>query len=175
MASRQPRGFVPALIFVALMGSVVSSLGVPLIPQIAEDMDIGLESAQWVLIVTLLCGAVATPLLGRLGDGPHRKRVMLGTIAFLTVGAGIGAVGAEVSSLAVLLAGRGMMGGGFALLPLTMAAARETLPRADTARVIGILSVTVVTGVGVGYPLTGSSRMSAGCRRLSGSERPSGS
>ena len=69
-----PRALVPVLIFVGTVVAVISSLGAPLVPAIAETMGTSLPSAQWALTVTLLVGAVATPVVGRLGDGPHRRR-----------------------------------------------------------------------------------------------------
>ena len=38
-------------------------------------------AAQWTLTGTLLAGAVAIPLLARLGDGPRRRTTELGSLA----------------------------------------------------------------------------------------------
>ena len=75
--TRSPRALVPALLFVGTVVAVISSLGAPLVPAIAETMQTSLPNAQWSLTVTLLVGAVATPVVGRLGDGPHRRTVVL--------------------------------------------------------------------------------------------------
>src|SRR5438309_1593688 len=56
--------------------AVVSSLGAPLIPTIATDEHVFLADAQWTLTITMLVGAIATPTMGRLGDGPHRRDVV---------------------------------------------------------------------------------------------------
>ena len=64
---------VPGLIFVATVVALVSSLGAPLVPRIAQVQHVPVGDAQWSLTITLLVGAVATPLMGRLGDGPHRR------------------------------------------------------------------------------------------------------
>lgn len=151
MALRE-RAFVPTLVFIGLVVSIVSSLGAPLVPRIAQDLHTGLGSAQWSLTATLLVGAVSTPLVGRLGDGPHRRRVTLACLAVVTVG---GALASVAGSLAVLVAGRAMQGVGLALMPLTMAEARDHLGERDSPRVIAILSVTAAAGVGIGYPITG--------------------
>ncbi|WP_261325944.1 hypothetical protein [Modestobacter marinus] len=60
-------GLVPVLLYLAMLVAVISSLGAPLVPAIAEADDVSLTSAQWSLTVTLLVGAVATPVIGRLG------------------------------------------------------------------------------------------------------------
>ncbi len=52
-------------------------------------------------------------------------------------------------------------------MPLAMAVAREALPAERAPAVIGVLSVTTVAGVGLGYPLTGLvAEHSVGARRL---------
>jgi MFS family permease len=144
--------FVPTLVYVGMVVSIVSSLGAPLIPSIAEDLDASLSSAQWSLTATLLVGAVATPIVGRLGDGRHRRLVTLLCLAIVAIG---GALAAVAGSLAVLVAGRAMQGVGLALMPLTMAAARDHLPDRRSPGVIALLSVVAAVGVGLGYPITG--------------------
>src|SRR5215475_13552146 len=80
------RALVPTLVFVGLVVSAVGSLGAPLIPTVARDTGVSGAAAQWTLTSTLLVGAVATPLLGRLGDGPHRRRVVLTVLAIVLAG-----------------------------------------------------------------------------------------
>jgi MFS family permease len=146
------RAFVPVLVYVGTVVSIISSLGAPLIPSIARDLDASLSSAQWSLTATLLVGAVATPIVGRLGDGRHRRTVTLVCLAIVAVG---GALAAIAGSLPVLVAGRAMQGVGLALMPLTMAAARDHLSDRRAPGVIALLSVVAAVGVGLGYPITG--------------------
>ena len=63
------RELLPVLIFLGMVVAVVSSLGAPMIPTIAAVDHVSLVTAQWSLTITLLVGAVATPTMGRLGDG----------------------------------------------------------------------------------------------------------
>jgi MFS family permease len=151
-ASLRERAFVPSLLGIGLVVSVISSLGAPLIPTIAHDLHASLSATQWSLTATLLVGAVASPVVGRLGDGPHRRTVLLTCLGLVTLG---GAVAALAGSLPMLLAGRALQGIGLALLPLTMAAARDHLPAARSAQTIATLSVIAAVGVGLGYPITG--------------------
>lgn len=146
------RAFVPTLLAVGLVVSVISSLGAPLIPTIAQDLDASLGATQWSLTATLLVGAVASPLIGRLGDGPRRRPVLLVCLALVSLG---GAISALAGTLPVLVAGRALQGLGLALMPLTMASARDHLPPARSAEVIALLSVIGAAGVGLGYPITG--------------------
>lgn len=143
---------VPALISIALVTSVISSLGAPLIPAIAEDMGTSLGTAQWSLTAALLVGAISSPLVGRLGSGPHRRTTMITCLALVTLGS---VVSALAGSVGVLVAGRAFQGLGLALVPLTMASARDHLPSFRAGSVIAILSVTAAVGAGLGYPITG--------------------
>ncbi|MFI7385531.1 MFS transporter [Streptomyces sp. NPDC049813] len=149
---RHPRALVPVLVSLGMLVAVVSSLGAPLIPTIAAADHVALSSAQWALTVTMLVGAVATPVMGRLGDGPHRKHVVL---------AGLGAVmaGSLLAALPLgfpcLLAGRALQGVGMGLVPLAIATARDALPPHKARAAVATLSLTTAAGVGLGYPVTG--------------------
>lgn len=95
---------------------------------------------------------MAAPILGRLGDGRHRREAMLAALAVVCVG---GVVAAAARSLPLLIAGRVMQGVGFGMLPLAMAAARDHMPEERVPAAIGLLSVTGAAGIGAGYPLSG--------------------
>src|SRR5690242_3833703 len=80
-AGGRQRALVPVLVFLGTVVAVISSLGAPMVPTIAAVDHVSLADAQWSLTVTMLVGAVATPVMGRLGDGPHRRTVMLAAAA----------------------------------------------------------------------------------------------
>ncbi len=150
-APSQSRALLPTLVFVTLVVSIISSLGAPLIPTIATETGVSLATAQWILTVTLLVGAIATPILGRLGDGRRRREAALTALVLVVVGAVLAAL---PLSFAALIAGRGLMGVGLALTPLAMAAARDAIAGQRGRRAIAMLSVSTATGIGLGYPLT---------------------
>lgn len=139
------------LALVTTVGAVVSSLGAPLVPSIAQEYDVSLSSAQWALTATLLTGAVATPVIGRLGSGRWRRPAMLAGIAVVLVGT---LVAALPLGYVALVAGRALQGVGLALVPLALAIARDAYTGAEQARVLALLSVTTVAGAGLGYPVT---------------------
>jgi len=143
---------VPVLLCASSTAAIVSSLGAPLIPRLAEQLHVSVSSAQWTLTVTLVVAAVLSPLVGQLGDGRHRTRVLQIGLGIVFAG---GAMAAVSLSLPLVIAGRAMQGFGIALMPLTMAAARDRLPKEHAARVIAALSVVGAAGVGLGYPITG--------------------
>ncbi|HEV2127923.1 MAG TPA: MFS transporter, partial [Thermomicrobiales bacterium] len=80
------RYILPVLVFSALVMSIIATLGTPMVPTISRELDVSLETAQWLLTVTLLVGAVATPIGGRLADGSHRKLVVAGALAIVFLG-----------------------------------------------------------------------------------------
>ena len=146
------RALVPTLILVGLVVAVMSSLGAPLIPSISAASHVSLSAGEWLLTITLLTGALATPIMGRLADGPHQRRVILAALAIVLVGL---VLAATSSSFPVLVAARGLQGVGVGLMPVTMAVARRQLQAEKAAGTIAILSVTAAVGVGLGYPITG--------------------
>src|SRR4051794_35299720 len=142
----------PTLIFVGTVVAVISSLGAPLVPAIAAAHSVPVTTAQWSLTITMLVGAVATPVLGRLGDGRLRRRVMLAILGLVVLGSALAAL---PLSFGWLLAGRALQGFGLGLTPLAIATAQEALAGERGQRTAAGLSITVVAGVGLGYPLTG--------------------
>ncbi len=151
-APPRERALVPTLILVGLVAAVMSSLGAPLIPSIATASHVSLGAAEWLLTITLLTGALATPIMGRLADGPHQRRVIVLALSVVLVGL---VLAATSSSFSVLVAARGLQGLGLGVMPVTMAVARRHLPAERAASTIAILSVTAAVGVGLGYPITG--------------------
>ena len=149
---RSDSAVMRVLIVAALTMAVVSTLGTPLIPEISAKKNVSLEDAQWMLTVTMLVGAIATPVIGRLGDGSRRKRVLIATLATVFVGL---VITASAGSFAQMLIGRGIQGVGYGTVPLAIAYARHHIGPDLQARAIAALSVTVAVGAGLGYPLTG--------------------
>ncbi|ACU73442.1 major facilitator superfamily MFS_1 [Catenulispora acidiphila DSM 44928] len=141
-----------ALLLIGVVMAVVGSVGGPLITSVATTLHVSLAAAQWTLTVSLLTGAVATPVLGRLGSGARRRPVVLGTLGVIVVGSVLTVLPLP---LGPLLVGRAAQGCGLALGPLMMASAREHLDKARAASTIAMISVASTAGVGFGYPLAG--------------------
>ncbi|MEY9904970.1 putative MFS family arabinose efflux permease [Catenulispora sp. MAP12-49] len=141
-----------ALLLIGVVMAVVGSVGGPLITSVATTLHVSLAAAQWTLTVSLLAGAVATPVLGRLGSGARRRPVVLGTLGVIVAGSVLTVLPLP---LVPLLVGRAAQGCGLALGPLMMASAREHLDRGRAASTIAMISVASTAGVGFGYPLAG--------------------
>ena len=143
---------VPSLVFIALVVAAVGSLGAPLITSVATSLHVSLASAQWTLTITLLAGAIATPVLGRFGAGPHRRATILATLAVVVTGSVLTVLPLPFPWL---LAGRAAQGVGLGLTALMMGVARDHLPKEKSASTIALVSVASTIGIGVGYPLAG--------------------
>jgi predicted MFS family arabinose efflux permease len=142
----------PVLILTTTVVSIISSLGAPLLVTVARHFHTSISTAQWSLTVTLITGAVASPILGRLGDGRYRRETIIVSLSLVTVG---GVLTAVAPSFAVLLIGRAFQGVGLGLVPLTMATARSELPREKAVAMIAILSVATGAAAGAGYAISG--------------------
>ena len=143
---------VPALVYAALSTAVVSSLGMLLVPSIAHEMNVPVSTAQWMLTINLLAGAIATPVMGRLSDGPHKKQLLLFSLSLILLGSVIAALAPNFS---VFLIGRALQGLSYGIVPVTISLARRYVTQDKVQSSISSLSVTVATGIGIGYPLTG--------------------
>ena len=140
------------LVFLAVESTAVASLGTPLLPAVQQAEHVSLAASQWTLTITLLTGAVVTPVLGRLGDGRLRRRATVGAVAVMLAGCVLSALPA---GFAVFLAGRALQGAGLGLVPLATAVARDDLPAGRSRHTIAAIGITTAVGIGVGYPLVG--------------------
>ncbi len=143
---------MPALVYAALSTAIVSSLGMLLVPSIAIGLQVPVSTAQWMLTINLLVGAIATPVMGRLSDGPHKKRLLVWSLVVILIGSVLAAL---APNFTVFLIGRALQGLTYGIVPVTISLARRYIERSKVQSSISSLSVTVSTGIGIGYPLTG--------------------
>ncbi|HAG57942.1 MAG TPA: MFS transporter, partial [Arthrobacter bacterium] len=120
--ARSGARLIPALVYAALSTAIVSSLGMLLVPAISREMDVTVSTAQWMLTINLLVGAVATPVMGRLSDGPHKKRLLLTSLSIILIGSILAAV---APNFTVFLIGRALQGLSYGIVPVTIALARR--------------------------------------------------
>ncbi len=151
--ARHAPGLVLVVLGAAAMSfSVLQSLVIPVLPAIGQDLHVSQEAVTWVLTGYLLSAAVATPLLGRLGDMYGKRRMLLVTMAALAAGVVLSGL---ASSLELLVAGRVVQGVGGALFPLAFGIIRDELPAERVAGAIGFISATLGAGGGLGITLAG--------------------
>jgi MFS family permease len=132
--------------------SVLQTLVVPVLSQIAEQLGASLTAVAWVLTANLLAAAVATPVLGRMGDVYGRRPVMLGILATVLVGT---LIALFTSSLPLLLVARVLQGTSYGLFPLSMGVLRDELPRERLTQAMALVSATLGVGGVIGLLATG--------------------
>ena len=152
---------MPTLVLCGSLVAVVSSLGAPLVPTLSRADGVSLSTGEWILTITLLTGALATPVMGRLADGPRQRTVILVALSSVIVGCGLSAMS---NGFTLLIIGRALQGVGLGLLPVAMAIARRSLPLEPARQTIATLSVSTAIGAGLGYPVTGLIAQALGFR-----------
>lgn len=138
-----------------LSGIVVAlqhTLVVPLLGKFPEILGVDYPSASWLVTVTLLSAAVATPILSRLADMFGKRLMMLVSLATIVAGSLLAALG---GTFLTVLVGRGLQGLASALVPIGIAMLRDELPRGKVAGATALMSATLGIGGALGLPLPG--------------------
>lgn len=143
---------IGVLAYAVAVGTLQMTAVVPILPVLQRQLQAPLTSVSWALTAALLSGAIAIPLLSRLGDLYGRRPVALAALALLVAGSLLAAV---ATTLPVLIAGRVLQGVAAPLLPLAMGIARESVPREHLPTAIGVLSAMMGVGSGGGMILAG--------------------
>src|SRR5580658_9479619 len=107
--SLRRRLLVLTLVLSGSLLAVVSSLGAPLVPTLSRADGVSLSTGEWILTITLLTGALATPVMGRLADGPRQRTVISVALGAVVVGCVVSAVS---NGFAVMMVGRALQGVG---------------------------------------------------------------
>lgn len=146
----RPRAMVGVLAFCGVVVAVMQTLVVPLLPRIPDLTGSTPAAASWLVTVTLLTGAVFTPVLGRIGDMYGKRRVLLVALGVLVLGS---VLCASSSHLGVLITGRAFQGAALAVIPLGMSILRDELPPERLFSSVALLSSTLGVGAAVGLPV----------------------
>ena len=132
-----------------MLVSVTQTLVVPLLPELPALTHSNPADVSWLVTVTLLTGAVFTPLLGRAGDMYGKRRVLLLALSSMVIGSLLCAIS---SDLPVLITGRAFQGAAVAVVPLGISILRDELPPARVIPSIAIMSSTLGVGAAFGIP-----------------------
>ncbi|MGV9866778.1 MFS transporter [Rhodococcus koreensis] len=159
----RPGGLVAVLAFTGIVAALMQTLVVPLIGDLPRLLDTTASNASWVITATLLAGAVATPVTGRLGDLYGKRRMMLICTVPLVLGS---VVCALATTLAPMVIGRGLQGVGVGLIPLGISALRDLLPPERLHSSIALMSSSMGIGGALGLPLAATVAENASWRVL---------
>ncbi|MFD9092015.1 MFS transporter [Streptomyces collinus] len=140
---------VPVLAFAGIVVAVMQTLLVPVIKDLPQLLDTAPSNATWVLTSTLLSGAVATPIMGRLGDLYGKRRLLVLSLAVMVVGA---LVSALTSQLLTMIVGRTLQGFAMGAIPLGIGLMRDMLPRERLGSAMALMSSSIGVGGGLALP-----------------------
>ncbi|PTR25666.1 MFS transporter [Rhodococcus sp. OK519] len=156
-------GIVTVLAVAGIVAALMQTLVVPLIGDLPRILDTSASNASWVITITLLVGAVATPVTGRLGDLLGKRRMLLFCAFPLAAGSVLCAL---ADSLAPMVIGRGLQGLGMGMVPLGISALRELVPPAKLGSSIALISATLGIGGALGLPISAAVTQNASWRVL---------
>lgn len=128
-----------------------ATMAVPALPEMRSALDASATGVGWVLSSYLIAAAVATGIIGRLGDVFGARRALVWTLVVFGIAS---VVCALADSLWLLLVGRILQGVGGAVYPLAYAILRGALPPGRREAALGLMAATLGIGGGAG-PLAG--------------------
>jgi MFS family permease len=140
---------VAVLAFAGIVVSIMQTLVVPMIPQLPTLLHTSASNTSWVITATLLAGAAATPVLGRLGDMYGRRRILLFCLGSLVAGSVICALS---GSLIPMVVGRALQGAAGGVIPLGISIMRDELPAEKLGSAMGLMSASLGVGAALGLP-----------------------
>jgi MFS family permease len=135
--------------FAALAVSLTQAMLIPVLSTLPVTLDTSVGNVEWLLTSTLLVGAVAVPLFGRLGDMFGKRRMMLVAIAALVIGS---LITCFTSNLVLLIVGRAIQGASMATIPLGISLLSTTLPRERVGSAIAVISAMLGVGGALALP-----------------------
>ncbi|MFE9423883.1 MFS transporter [Kitasatospora sp. NPDC006697] len=146
-----PRGnaVIAVLAAAGIVVALMQTLVVPIIPQLPGLLHTSAANASWTITATLLAGAVATPVLGRLGDMYGKRRMLLLSLVVLVAGSVVCAVS---SALAPIVVGRALQGCAAGVIPLGISIMRDELPAERLGSAMALMSSSLGVGGALGLP-----------------------
>ncbi|MEV7952547.1 MFS transporter [Streptomyces sp. NPDC087532] len=149
----QPRraggGVVPVLAFAGITVAVMQTLLVPVIKDLPALLHTDPSNATWVMTATLLAGAVATPIMGRLGDLYGKRKMLLASLAVMVIGS---LICAFTDDLVIMIVGRALQGFAMGAIPLGIGIMRDELPREKLGSAMALMSSSIGVGGGLALP-----------------------
>ncbi|MDP9283833.1 MAG: MFS transporter [Actinomycetota bacterium] len=143
------------LAFLALAGlayALQQTMILPALPSLQRDLHTSTAWATWLFTSFLLVSAVATPVLGKLGDTYGKERLLLISLSIFFVGCVAAIFAWDIWSL---IAFRAIQGFGGAVFPLAFAIVYDEFPAERLGAGVGIVSAILGVGGGLGLVLSG--------------------
>ncbi|MFI6288325.1 MFS transporter [Streptomyces sp. NPDC051018] len=147
--ARAARGVVPVLAFAGITVAVMQTLLIPVIKDLPVLLSTSPANATWVITATLLAGAVATPIMGRLGDLYGKRRMLLASLGIMVVGS---LICGFTDDLVTMIVGRVLQGFAMGAIPLGIGIMRDVVPRERLGPAMALMSSSIGVGGGAALP-----------------------
>ncbi len=145
----KPNAVVAVLALAGIVVSLMQTLVIPIVPELPKYLGASASNTAWAVTATLLAAAVATPVVGRLGDMLGKRRMLLASIVLLVSGS---VVCALADSLVPMIIGRTLQGLAAAVVPLGISIMRDELPAERLAGSTALMSASLGVGGALGLP-----------------------
>lgn len=140
---------VAVLAFTGIVVSLMQTLIIPVVPQLPTLLDASASDTTWAVTATLLAGAVAVPVMGRLGDMFGKRLLLMTSLALMISGSVVGALS---DTLIPLIVGRALQGLAAGVIPLGISIMRDVLPREKLAGATATMGASLGVGGALGLP-----------------------
>ena len=140
------------LMILVLVNAILETIPGLALPVIQRAMQITPAEGGLLVASLTLMAAISTPIVGKLGDAYGPRKILLGAVVLVVIGAVLS--GAALSYPA-MIAGQMLQGVGFGILPLTFSLLRSLWPAKWIKSVVGIVTSMAVLGIGAGFLMVG--------------------
>jgi EmrB/QacA subfamily drug resistance transporter len=150
---RQSHHLTFAVLAVAVLAfALLQSIVAPALRTIQADLHASTTGGAWILTSYLLSVAVATPIAGRFGDMFGKKRLLVISLGFLTLGSALAALATSIDAVVV---GRVVQGFGGATAPLAFGIIRDEFPSRRVHHGIALMASVIGIGTALGLVIAG--------------------
>ncbi|WP_443034220.1 MFS transporter [Streptomyces sp. BE147] len=147
---REPsKGLVAVLALAGVVVALMQTIVIPLVPELPRLLHASAADTTWAITATLLAGAVATPVMGRLGDMYGKRRMLLVSLGLLVAGSVVGALS---DTLVPMVVGRTLQGLAAGVIPLGISIMRDELPAHRLGSATALMSASLGIGGALGLP-----------------------
>ncbi|GAB2959407.1 MFS transporter [Streptomyces pseudoechinosporeus] len=137
------------LAFGGIVVSLMQTLVIPIVPELPTLLNAPASDTAWAVTATLLAAAVATPMMGRLGDMYGKRRMLLVSMVMLVAGSVTAALS---ESLVPMIVGRALQGLSAGVIPLGISIMRDELPAERLGSATALMSASLGVGGALGLP-----------------------
>jgi EmrB/QacA subfamily drug resistance transporter len=141
-----------ALTISGIAYALQQTMVVPALPALQRDLHTSTTWVTWLLTGFLLVSAIATPILGKLGDQYGKEHLLLISMGIFFIGCVLAVFAWNIWTL---IGARAIQGVGGAVFPLSFAIIKDEFPEEKVGSAVGIVSAVFAIGGGLGLVLSG--------------------